>query len=653
MRVSRMTMREEQMKKYRSGRWIGFRPAAKSYTGERYTGRKRQRGPVLRVWRLRWLTLLGLVLAGLCAGVCSLMLAPGTYGQAMFDSYFAHPAILALNLVPPVLLVLFLWFLFKRAWLAALLGCGAVTALSAANYFKIMFRDDPLTAADLNLAAEGLNMAEHYVSAVGREVLIAVGVLAAAVLILAVVCRARPARTWKGRLVGGVLSFALLVGMIWLFCVGGPYTKDAWNKWTENGEEINQWSATQVYLSKGFVYPFLHSLPDAIEQKPEGYKKTDAETLLAQYPDVSIPDGQKVSIVSIMLEGFNDLTQFADIELREDKKSPYKPYHDLEKISYTGRLVTNIFAAGTVDTERGHVTGMTDFGNLRHNIWSYARYFSEQGYITNGSHPSNDWFYNRKNINDYLGFDDYYFLENHYAEINDGEIAKDDVLMPEIYKLLERDLATGNPVFSFNVTYQNHGPYPIGWLRYGEFVPKGVYSEDTYYILNNYLGGLEKTGQQLVKLKKKLDALEEPVVLMVYGDHNPWLGDGNSVYEELGVNFDLDTQEGFENYYATRYLIWANDAAKEALGFDFVGEGPDLSPAFLMAHFFDLCSWQGPTLTQMTTPLLNDGLTVASSHGVYLYQGKMTDTLPEELATEWRRYTDLCYYLRNDMKFTN
>ena len=30
-----------------------------------------------------------------------------------------------------------------------------------------------------------------------------------------------------------------------------------------------------------------------------------------------------------MLEGFNDLTQYADIELRTDKKSPYKPYHDL------------------------------------------------------------------------------------------------------------------------------------------------------------------------------------------------------------------------------------------------------------------------------------------------------------------------------------
>ena len=97
-----------------------------------------------------------------------------------------------------------------------------------------------------------------------------------------------------------------------------------------------------------------------------------------------------------MLEGFNDLTQFADIELREDKKSPYKPWNDLKKISYSGRLITNIFAAGTVDTERGHVTGMTDFGNLRHDIWSYARYFSDQGYITDGSHPSNDWFYNRK-----------------------------------------------------------------------------------------------------------------------------------------------------------------------------------------------------------------------------------------------------------------
>lgn len=638
------------MKKYRRARFRPFGPRRRGYTSTRYTGR-RHSGGVFRLWRFRWLTLLGLLFAGLAIGLCSLRLAPGSYGVEMFQSYFDHPAILWLNLVPPVLLILFLWFVLGRAWLSAALGGGIITVLSVADHFKIMFRDDPLTAADLGLAAEGLNMADHYISAVSTEVFIAAGAFVLSVLVLAVICRARPARTWKGRTAGGVITLALLVGMVWLFCTGGPYTKTAWNHWTQNEDDINQWSATQVYLSKGFVYPFLHSLPDAVEQKPEGYKDDDAAAVLESHPDADIPENQKVNIVSIMLEGFNDLTQYADIELRDDKKSPYKAFHDLEKVSYTGRLITNIFAAGTVDTERGHVTGMTDFGNLRHDIWSYARYFNDQGYITDGSHPSNDWFYNRRNINRYLGFDDYYFLENHYAEINDGEIAMDDVLMPEIYNLLVDDMKQGSPVFSFNVTYQNHGPYPIGWLRYGEYVPKGVYSDDSYYILNNYLGGVEKTGKQLVKLKKKLEKLDEPVVLMVYGDHNPWLGDGNSVYEELGVNFDLDTKEGFENYYGTRYLIWANDAAKEALGFDFEGEGPDLSPAFLMAHFFDLCDWEGPALTQVTQPLLDGGLTVASSHGVYLYKNRMTDTIPDALSESWQDYVNLCYYLRNRVKF--
>ena len=39
------------------------------------------------------------------------------------------------------------------------------------------------------------------------------------------------------------------------------------------------------------------------------------------------------------------------------------------------------------------------------------------------------------------------------------------------------------------------------------------------------------------------------------------------------------------NYYCTPYLIHANEAARDALGFDFVGEGPKISPCFLMNLF--------------------------------------------------------------------
>ena len=49
--------------------------------------------------------------------------------------------------------------------------------------------------------------------------------------------------------------------------------------------------------------------------------------------------------------------------------------------------------------------------------------------------------------------------------------------------------------------------------------------------------------------------------------------------------------------------------------------------------------------------LLDAGLTVASSHGVYLYRGQMVDALPESLQADWKNYVDLCYYLRNEISF--
>ena len=147
----------------------------------------------MRLWRIRWLTMLGLLAAALAVGLCSLRLAAGSYGEAMFQSYFARPATVWLNLAPPVLLIFFLWFLLRRAWLAVLLGGGLVTLLSVADHFKLLFRDDPLTAADLGLAAEGINMAGHYLTAISGEVILAIAAAAAAVLLMAAICRARPA----------------------------------------------------------------------------------------------------------------------------------------------------------------------------------------------------------------------------------------------------------------------------------------------------------------------------------------------------------------------------------------------------------------------------------------------------------------------------
>lgn len=51
------------------------------------------------------------------------------------------------------------------------------------------------------------------------------------------------------------------------------------------------------------------------------------------------------------LEAFADFSRFTGVE-GVDWESAYGTYHALESESYTGNLITNIFAGGTVDTER-------------------------------------------------------------------------------------------------------------------------------------------------------------------------------------------------------------------------------------------------------------------------------------------------------------
>jgi len=154
-------------------------------------------------------------------------------------------------------------------------------------------------------------------------------------------------------------------------------------------------------------------------------------------------------------------------------------------------------------------------------------------------------------------------------------------------------------------------------------------SDASYYILNNYLGSICDTIDRVLTLRDQLASQEEPVVLVLFGDHKPWLGDGNSVYKELGVNLDTDTEEGFYNYYSTPYLIWANDAAKEVLDNDFTGVGPTISPAYLMNQLFELCGWEGPAYMNLMDAL-QPTLPVVNTDGYYVTADGFTDELTEE-----------------------
>jgi hypothetical protein len=408
----------------------------------------------------------------------------------------------------------------------------------------------------------------------------------------------------------------------------------------ENYDHVNRWSSTQDYLSHGFLYPFLHSISDLKEEEPEGYSQSEAEALLALYEDVDIPEDKKINVIAIMREAYADFSQYG-IQGLDD--SAYDLYHSLESESLTGTLVTNIFAGGTIDSERCFLTGNYQLRNFRSDANSYLWYLRDQGYTVEGSHPYYQWFYNRLNVNGYLGFQSYRFLEGDYENLSDLSLPEDSVLYPEIYKDFVAGTADGTPYFSFSVNVQSHGPYSTTSYNSSVQYLTGDYSQECLNAMNNYVATSINGDYQLMGLVENLRQDENPVVLVVFGDHLPWMGDGNVFYEEMGVDIDPSTEEGFLRHYSTKYLIWANDAAKEIIGHDIAGDGPTISPCYLMNLTFSTIGWTGPAFMQAMDDYM-ETFPVVSIHGFYNADGTYYTTLPEEYQEKFSEFKYLQYY---------
>lgn len=573
--------------------------------------------------------------------VGSLYFSTGQFGIEMFKSYFANVYTIMLNTAPILFVILILLIISKRLWISVGIASILVVVLSLINYFKLSFRDDPLLVEDLSLFFEMRNMTERYKIHISSSMFMWIISMVVITFILWKIRKKIKINTKiKTRIILGIILMLSAVGGVKYYILNDVYYQR-----TENIALINRWGSTQQFISRGFIYPFLYSSKDVGMKKPDGYSKKEVENSLEDIKEDSIPEDKKVNIIAIMMEAYGDFSVYPQIEF-DSENDPYAAFNRIKEISYHGSLLTDIFAAGTVSTERRFITGADEYPSLRKNTYSYARYFTNQGYRVEGSHPSHEWFYNRSNINEHLGFSKYDFYESRYSDLTNGEMAGDGILFPELYKDLKSSIDDGIPYFNLSVTYQNHGPYSTEQLYDTSYVIKQEdYTDAEYNILNNYLSGIKDTGEELEKLIEEISSLDEPCVLVAFGDHKPWLGEGNSVYEMLGIDLDVSTLEGFYNYYATPYIMYANDVAKQITGNQFVGEGSDIAPNYLMNELFEQLGYEGSAFMKITNSV-RETITVHSGD-IFVENGAVVDELSDEDQQVWNQYKKYEYYFMN------
>ena len=229
---------------------------------------------------------------------------------------------------------------------------------------------------------------------------------------------------------------------------------------------------------------------------------------------------------------------------------------------------------------------------------------------------------------------------------------EDSILYDRIWEMYQnRDKS--RPYFSFSVTYEGHGPYHYRSNDYpGTGYVLANQSTNDGIAMNNFLACCAKRDDELKVLVDRLRTCDRPIVLVTFGDHKATLGKDinnytTAAYETFGMDLDLGTEEGFFNYYATEYLIWMNDAAKEVLGTEPAGEtGPTISPCYLMNVLFDTLGWgKGPAFLQIMDEEL-DALPVVSTKGRVGCDGRLSTTIPGPLIADYHRIEYMSYYWR-------
>ena len=411
---------------------------------------------VHRLWVFLWLTAFGLGI-----GLLSLYLTANSYAsidaQALWESYFKLPLLVVMDLLLPLLVVYLGFFLFARPWAAYLLSAVPFLGLALASYYKIQLRGDPVLASDLRLIRTAGGIMGNYTFELTEPVKLVIAGFVG-MLIFSVVLLRRERMSQRGRLVGLMAMLTLtLASYFELYTSADIYEK------TANNSLINPWSEVEIYLSRGTTYPFLYSVQDMFPNAPSGYRESEATGTLAEYEDTDIPEEEKITVVGIMLEAFSDLTDFPVLDEIPAVHEIYEPLHELEERSVSGRLLTNIFAGGTVDTEWGYLTGYSEHEEFRSPVNTYVRYFKSQGYDALYRHPGYSWFYNRSNVNEYLGFDESVFNETGFGDLismNDALYRSDAVLVDYLLNDIDSRTETDDPLLLFSVSYQNHGPYP-------------------------------------------------------------------------------------------------------------------------------------------------------------------------------------------------
>lgn len=539
--------------------------------------------------------LLGASIMILLAGVFATL---GLEFSSNHDLTWMYPLCLLLEWALIAFAMLGLFFLFQRHCGGAVVLAVALYVLGLAEYFVILFKSMPISPGDLTALSTAAAVAgTGFTYTITSFCMLSLAFTVIAIQICTLAAQVAPKRqkgSWRG------LVLNLLIAIV---CLGGIAAHTTLLDYYHTLYiQVYSWRPLESYYRQGFLPSFISGAQTIKPSKPEDYTVSGAKKLISEYAKeyddnnqtggssatrleaTKQFDEEKPTVIAVMNETFSDLSIYQNMHADYQGPTYFKSIDDCLS---RGRLYVSAYGGGTANTEFEFLTG-NSMAYLGSGVYPYTTYdltdtenlaaqFKSLGYHTTAMHPNHGTNWNRENVYKDFGFDQFLTINDFQnAETLRGMVT-DKATYDKILELLDTN---SNPQFIFDVTMQNHSGYDTGLIPYDKQLSLNIDGEFSSNV-NEYVSLIQQSDEALKYFLNKLSKLDRKVVVVFWGDHQPFFPD--TYNDRWFTNEDDATHQ--ERLWQTSYIIWAN---YDVAGNSQTSQEEDLSSNYLSSELMKL-----------------------------------------------------------------
>ena len=327
---------------------------------------------------------------------------------------------------------------------------------------------------------------------------------------------------------------------------------------------------------------------------PEGYNKVEIDKIVKQNEEEKDKSLGKPNIIVIFSESFMDIDLLDEIEF---DKPITKNFNELKKEGLFFNMISPSFGGTSANVEFEFLTGST----LNYFSSSYVPYMSlynnpdyqetpsilnelsDNGYYVKLVPFSSNLLFDCGKVYKLMKIDEVEFIPKVEKKYKKGTYVSEEYVADKIIDNL-KNKPKDKPLFYMTMTMETHMPYSGDkYKEYDIDIKKSKFSKNLNGKIKSYAQGVYDADKQLGRLYEYIKTLDEPTIIVFYGDHLPHIMSDKSI-KYFNTN---DKLKNLYRKYNTQSLILANfdiSSLKEENENELKYLGPDLLGAYIINH---------------------------------------------------------------------